>query len=242
MMAQHRRRAGSLLVAAAAALAACGIPPTDDVEILDASEYQDLLEGTTSTVQVVADPEEEDPFGVRLFWIGPDNRLESVVRDLPQDPPLINEVLAVLELGPQPVDQEAFGDLGPLQTLLPPDLMPRVISQPDATKHVIQVNPEAELRSLSANDPERFRLIVTQIVCTVMPISKDPITGIEFVDAEPEPISLTDFAGQTITGPANEGDFDDCRTGADERAEAEERQEQADEEGAADATAGSSSG
>ncbi len=207
-------------------VAACGIPPSDEVESLDAAEYQELLQGASTTVEAATvDPLDNEPELRRLFWFGPDLSLEAVSRTFGPDP-LITDVLNALGNGVNETDQRQIGEeFGPLTSKIPPDLGLTLLENDDPTSHRINVNPEADLRSLSASEPVRFRQIVIQIVCTVMGVSKDNIVGVQIYDdtqADAEPIPLIDADGQTIVGPANQSDFGDCRTGADDRAEATE--------------------
>ena len=218
-----RRTFTALFTATSLAASACGIPVDEtQVETLDASGHPELLEGTTSTT-LLANPEDEENLDVRLFFIGPDNQLESVIRPV-ADGTKINAVLGALEQGPLEEEKELFA--GDLTTALPSGLSPVLGTRQDGNQPVI-VNPEAGLREQIGE--EGGRLIVTQIVCTVLDAGKKRgIDSIEIFDGEDEPISLTDSTSQPIVGPATEANFDDCQTGAELELEAEEDAEGAE--------------
>ncbi len=209
------RRFVVVVLVLAGLASACGIPVSGEVQYLAQDDRQELLQGTTSTTLPPATGG-STTIDIGLFFIGPDDKLERVIRQYPEAPK-VNEVLADLEAGPLPAEIDQFEDLGTLQSLLPAGLSP-VLGSRDEERGVQQVivNPEAELRERLEEDLVTGRLIVSQIVCTILEVGLTNVTGVEIYDGE-EAIPLSDNAAQPIIGPAMLEDFDNCTTGTQER-------------------------
>lgn len=206
-----------LAAAAAFALAAtaCGLPVNDEVEVLARDGHEELLDGTTTTIEAPPASEGAQMKIVMLYFIGADNKLEVVERafTLPLTGP---DVMTALAEGPTPLEAEPFAELGIVQTLIPEGLNADLGDRNEETGvQRVDVDPIAELR---LQDDDNRRLVVSQIVCTVLSLNQPDIFGVEIYDGE-EAIPLTDNDAQPIQGPAGIDDFDDCRTGADDRAE-----------------------
>jgi hypothetical protein len=208
----------AVLLGLAAIAGACGIPVNDEVEVLAQGEHFELLNGTTSTTALeVAEPDDPESFPVDLYFVL-DNRLEVVSRPF-LTAPSGNELLAALESGPVQGEIDLFEGSEELQSLLPAGLTASFGPFEGASQQIM-VNPEAELRQRVEEQPEVARLIVSQIVCTVVSfltdveVSEPEATeiGVELFDGE-ERIPLSDSASQPIGGPANVGNFDACITG-----------------------------
>ena len=102
---------------------------------------------------------------------------------------------------PTPEELDLFQEtVGNLKTLIPPGLSARLDDR-DLERGVqpIQVDPDARLRQLLADDPDNARIAVKQIVCTVLPALDDDwnIEGVEIYDGE-EQLPLTDDAAQPL--------------------------------------------
>lgn len=226
-----RRRFRPIAVAVSFALliAACGIPVSDGVELIAQEDHRELLEGTTSTTIPEADPTDEDAARVGLYFIGPDDKLERVTRAFP-DGTTRDEVLEALAAGPQADEIEESG-LETLVTQLPVGLNPRFGPQDEERQsQAVEVDPEGQLRIIVEEQPVLGRLIVTQIVCTALGLQLGDVTGIIITDGGEEPIVISDINAETLQRPANRADFDDCKTGAEERAEAEDAEAEAEGE------------
>lgn len=195
--------------------AACGFPVSDQVEYLAQDDYRELLDGTTSTIAPVAEPGESGSTPVSLYFVGPNNKLESVIRDFPVESTR-NDVLSALEGGPLPSEIEQFEGPGILQTFVPGGLSAQFGALDDefGAQRII-VDPAGELRQRVEEQVGDGRLIVSQIVCTVLRLNLAGVTGVEIYDGE-EAIPLSDNAAQPIIGPAQLEDFDDCVTGTQE--------------------------
>lgn len=210
-----RRRPAAVAAAVALAVAACGIP-VGEPEALSQEGWEDVLEGTTTTVSTVV-VDDEDSVEIDLFFVGED-RLERVTR-IYQDSPQINDVLLELEEAPREDEQEAFpGDIL-LRTLVPVGLNATLLTETPADEargiRVLTVNPEAGLRELLDTDPLRARLIVSQLVCTFLNLPSSDSVGVEIQD-DLDTLDLTDNDSQVIDGPATVDDFGSCRTGTEE--------------------------
>ncbi len=230
-----RRFSGATLVAGAVLLCcstiatSCGIPVSGEVEVLAQGDHLELLDGTTSTTMQVADPGAPDSTPVNLFFVGADNKLEFVVRDFANNATQ-NDVLNALEGGPAAEEIEQFEGPAILQTFVPAGLAARFDELDlEAGAQRIVVDPEAGLRQQVEEAAADGRLIVSQIVCTVLDLELEGVVGVEIYDGE-EAIPLSDNAAQPIIGPAVADDFGGCVTGA------EERQAQLDAEAEAEAT------
>lgn len=212
--------------------AGCGLPVSDGVEVIPKDDHLELLEGTTSTTIAQADPEDDGVALIGLYFIGPDDKLERVIRPFPAGTTL-DEVLAALEAGPLAEEIEASG-LETLQTQLPVGLSASFgVLDEERQSQTVKVDPEGQLRVIVEEQPVLGRLIVTQIVCTALGLKLDDATGIIIDDGGEEPIVLSDINAEPLLRPANRSDFDDCKTGEQERAEAEdaEAEAEADAEG-----------
>ncbi|MGI9596636.1 MAG: hypothetical protein ACR2QK_10775 [Acidimicrobiales bacterium] len=196
--------------------AACGLPVNDEVDILAQDDHLELLQGTTSTTAPVAEPGEPGSVAVQLFFVGQDNKLESVIRELPDDAQR-NDVLRALENGPTQDEIDLYEGPDPLQTFVPAGLSAQFgnLDEDRGAQRII-VDPAAELRQRLDESPDPNRLIVSQIVCTVLKLGLAGVSGVEIYDGD-EPIDLSNNAAQLIIGPAQLEDFDNCMTGAEER-------------------------
>lgn len=213
----------TLVVGVSMIVSACGIPVNDEVEFLAQDDHLELLNGTTSTTAAVAEPDDPESFPTELFFVQ-DNKLEKVTRAF-LTAPTGNDLLVALEAGPNQDEIDAFAE-GPddLQTLLPAGLGATFgeLDRETGAQQIL-VNPEALLRQLVEEQPEGARLIVSQIVCTVLTLGFDSVAGVEIFDGD-ERIPLSDNAAELIDGPAQIENFDNCITGT------ELRQEQLDAE------------
>lgn len=207
----------------------CGLPVSGEVEYLENDEHLELLNGTTSTTVLVAEPGEEDSTPVRLFFIGPDGKLEFVVRPLPAES-VNNDVLTALESGP--IEAE-IAEFETLQTFIPAGLAAQfgTIDLERGSMPII-VDPEGGLRERLEGEPDEARLIISQLVCTVLSLNLGGVQGVEIYDGGEDALPLSDNAAQPIIGPAKREDFGNCVTGTDEREqqreEAENESDQAD--------------
>ena len=230
-----RWSAGLLLAMAVAVLgAACGIPTDDEPEVIAAAGHEDLLFGTTTTSTPSPD---DDIVNISLFFIGANGELESVSRPYEANPQ-VRTILVDLESAPREVEQEPFVDIGLLETAVPPGLQATLLAEPQGSVRVLQVGSEVDFRQFLEAEPPRARLAVSQLVCTFLNLGGfDEVDGVEIHD-QGGMLDLTDSEGQVITGPATEADFNDCRTGTEEReaAEAEAEGEEAEAEDGTSAT------
>ena len=138
-------------------------------------------------------------------------------------------MLEALETGPTTGEIEESG-LETLQTQLPVGLNARFGVQDLAREsQIVEVDPEGQLRNIVEEQPVLGRLIVTQIVCTALGMNLGEITGIDITDGGEDPIAVSDINAVPLQRPANRSDFDDCRTGEQERAEAEAEAAEAEE-------------
>ena len=221
-MRRRLRRCGPVAALAALGLVAagCGIPADGEVEAV-LGDNGELVDGTTTTSTPTTIAEDGDIVPVALYFVGPDNALELVIREFP-DGTSRDDVLAALEAGPLPEEAELLA-VDPLQTELPAGLEARFGSlDTERASQVVNINPEAGLRLIVDEQPVRGRVIITQIVCTALSLDLDGATGIEIDDgAEEGPIPLSDINAEPLQRPANREDFNDCRTGGDEREEIE---------------------
>lgn len=208
----------SVAAAVAAALmllgAGCGLPVSGEVEVLAADEHRELLDGTTSTTLLVAEPGESNSKRVKLFFIGPDDKLESVIRPFPEDA-VNNNVLEALEDGPS---EDELAGFETLQTFIPLGLAAQfdTVDEERGSMPII-VDPIGELRRRVEEEPDQGTLIVSQLVCTVLNLNLEGVRGVEIYDGGEDPIPLSDNAAERIIGPAQIDDFDDCITGTEER-------------------------
>lgn len=195
--------------------AACGVPVNDEVQVLARDGHEELLDGTTTTTEPPPPSAGTPTKTVMLYFLGADNKLEVVQRAFPS-PVTGAEVLTALEQGPVPAEAEPFEELGILTTLLPDGLAGAFGERNEETGvQRVNVDPKADFRLL---DDVTRRLIVSQIVCTVLNLNQPGISGVEIFDGE-EAIPLNDNDAEPIQGPAELADFDDCKTGTEERAE-----------------------
>ncbi len=216
--------------------ASCGLPVSGEVETLPADEHRELLEGTTSTTLLVADPDESNSRRVKLFFVGPDDKLEFVIRSFPEGS-VNNNVLEALELGPSEDEVAGFETL---QTFIPVGLAAQfdILDEERGSMPII-VDPIGELRRRVEEDPEQGTLIISQLVCTVLNLNLTGVQGVEIYDGGEDPIPLSDNAVQPIIGPAQSEDFDNCITGTEEREQlAEEAQNESEAEAEEDTDAG----
>ena len=210
-------------------LASCSIPTNDTVEALPVEGQTDLVFGTTTSSTVPDVVEEGDP-RVALYFVGANEQLERVTRIFPPGTK-VSEALAAL-VQPLPEEVAQFDEL---TSRITEDMALVTASKDDVTgTQTIRVQSVADLRTTVETEPARARLIVSQIVCTVVGARED-ITGVRLVDETDAPIEVNDDDGSLITGPARPSNFNDCQTGADilaEQIEAEEaEQEEEGEEG-----------
>jgi hypothetical protein len=221
-----------LPVALVAIGAGCSLPVSGEVEVLAQDDHRELLNGTTSTTVLVAEPDEPNSTLVKLFFIGPDDKIEFIERSLPAGS-VNNDVLNALENGP--IDDE-IAQFETLQTFIPLGLSAEFgpVDEERGSMQVI-VDPAGELRERVDIEPESGRLAIKQLVCTVLNLNLGGVQGIEIYDGGEDPIPLSDDAAQPIIGPAQKEDFDNCTTGTEERAA------QLEEEGQTTSTSASTS-
>lgn len=240
----HRRQAHRSLRCAPAIVAAsvlavglaatgCAISVDERPQALEQDGWEEVLAGTSPTGSTLpADAPEDETVTIRLFFIGLDNKPESVSRAFPPDPG-VNDILAGLADGPTDEEQAAFADQ--LQTRIPTPLNPR-FGERDADGETVSivVDPEADFRNLVEQEPEQARLVATQIVCTVLNLNlEEDVSGL-IIEDDQGPIPVLDANGTRLDGAARLDDYNGCITGAEERlAEAE-----AEADGAEDGEAG----
>jgi hypothetical protein len=198
--------------------AGCGIPVSDQVEVISPEGHEELLFGTTTTTEPVPEAADPETTPLDLFFIGPDNKLERVTR--PFTSPKIIDVLSALENPPLPTELELFEDLGVLESRVPEGLSATGGGQNlELGIQRIDVNPEVGLRERLQENPEPARLIVAQLVCTILNLPLPDVSGVEIFDGQEEALQLSDTDAEPITGPATLVDFDGCKTGTEERLE-----------------------
>lgn len=210
----------TLLAALCAALlaVACGLPVSEQIEVVSPEGHEELLFGTTTTTEPVPEAADPETTPLDLFFIGPDNKLERVTR--PFTSPKIIDVLAALENPPLPTEVELFEDLGVLESRVPEGLSATGGGQNlELGIQRVDVNPEAGLRAQLQENPEPARLIVAQLVCTILNLPLPNVSGVEIFDGQEEALQLSDTDAEPITGPARLEDFDGCKTGTEERLE-----------------------
>ena len=195
---------------------ACGVPVSDQVELISAEGHEELLNGTTTTTEPIPEAADPETTPLDLFFIGADNKLERVTR--PFTSPKIVDVLAALENPPLPSELELFEDIGVLESRVPEGLS-AIGGGKDIERGIqrIDVNPEVGLRVQLQEEPASARLPIAQLVCTILNLPLPDISGVEIFDGEEEPLQLSDTDAEPITGPATLEDFDGCKTGAEER-------------------------
>ena len=197
---------------------ACGIPVSGQVETIAPEGHEELLDGTTSTTEPVPEPEDTDVIGLQLYFIGPDDLLERVERPF-AEPAIIDDLLVALEQGPTTEEAALFDELGILESRIPDGLAASSGPKDDDLQiQQINVDPAGELRVRLQDDPAAARLIVSQLVCTVLGLPLE-ISGVQIFDGGEGPLQLSDNDAEPITGPATLDDFDGCRTGEDVRLE-----------------------
>lgn len=220
-----------LLAFLAACLVAvgCGLPANDQVEAISVEGHEELLNGTTTTTEPEPEPEDPETATLTLFFIGPDSKLERVQR--PFSAPVIDDVLAALEAGPIAEELVPFEERGILESRVPEGLSAKAGGRnPELGIQRIDVDPEAGFRVRLQDEPALSRLPVSQIVCTILNLPIEEVTGVAIYDGEEEPLQLSDNDAEPIIGPAKLEDFDGCKTGTDELLELEEQLEEAAEE------------
>lgn len=215
--------------------ASCGLP-VSEVEAIAAEDHQELLNGTTTTTEPVPEPQDPETTTLTLYFIGPDSKLERVERDFTL--PVVDDVLNALEAGPSPEEQALFEERGLLESRIPEGLSARSGGRnTDLGIQRVDVDPAGDLRVRLEAEPAVARLTVKQIVCTILELPVDEISGVEIFDGEEEALQLSDNDAEPITGPATIEDFDGCKTGTDELLEIEERLEEESSEEDPDADA-----
>lgn len=224
---RDRVRALAITLAMGLGIAGCGIPVSDGVEVIPPDDHLALLEGTTTTTIPEPDPTDDDVPLVGLYFIGPDDTLERVTRAFPIGTTR-DQVLEALSDGPT-ADEIQESGLETLQTQIPVGLNPRFgVQDEDRQSQTVVVDPEGQLRNIVTEQPVLGRLIVTQIVCTALALDLGDITGVVITDGAEEEIVLSDINAEPLLRPATRADFDDCKTGAQERAEAEDAEAESD--------------
>lgn len=197
-----RRRAwpvtlAALVVAAAAVLAACGVPTGGDVETLGTPPFG-LLTTSTTTAQSTVPPEEG--FRLTLYWATADDEI------VPGDPiglpktPTFQEVIDLLAEGP-PVGGAAgstseprSGSTTTAQPMLRTYINDGLNPEGEDVEHravgplVVQVEDGIldllvadRFRDESQATPTRFRLAIAQVVCTVTQFEN--VSGVRFFDS-----------------------------------------------------------
>ncbi len=194
------------LVVLGLVLSACSIPTDEAVQPLPTEGRQDLINGTT-TSSIAPDIPEENVKDVRLYFVGSTDQLERVVRAFPSEVK-VPDILAALVQGPT-------SDEVNLTSRITSNLAPTSAGYDEETEtQTIKVSSEANLRQTVEQEPAIARLIVSQIVCTVVNL-RENISGVRLIDETDEPIEVNDDLGQLITGSARASHFNDCKTGQD---------------------------
>ncbi len=228
-----RVRMLALSMLMAVALTACGLPVDGQADALDTDEHRDLIEGTDTEDEEVLVRPDEDARTIDLFFVTPENRLIRVRREVANA--TVNEALTALTNGPLAEEIEEFG---PMESALTSDLAPEGRPREEGSQ-VLSVDVAEDLDELAQSRPDRARLLVSQIVCTITDMAFDPpFTGIRFFDPQGEVLGLLDSNSQSIEGPAEPADFNDCKTAEDLAAEASEAEGQDAEDGSETDTGG----
>ena len=215
-----------LSLAVAVMATSCGLPVDGQANALEADQYRDLIEGAeTEDEEVLVNPD-EDTRTIDLYFVTPENRLIRVRREVANA--TVNQALTALTNGPLAEEIEEFG---PMESALTSDLAPEGRPREEGSQ-VLSVDVAEDLDELAQSRPDRARLLVSQIVCTITDMAFDPpFTGIRFFDPQGEVLGLLDSNSQSIEGPAEPADFNDCKTAEDLEAEASEAEGQEAEDG-----------
>jgi hypothetical protein len=218
---------GALFAACTLAITGCGIPLDEEAQPLSTAEGRrsEIITGiTTSTSSSTVAPDESvpEPALVSLYFIGA-GELETVEREVAD----VNRALEALIENPEPDERPDLVEAEILlQTFIPPEMNP-IPRGKDDERGVQRVQVSADevsgLRGILQENPDTGRLIVSQLVCTVLNLVD--VNGVEIYDSDPlvdgeppAPIPLIDNSAQTIERPANEDDFGGCLTGTERRA------------------------
>lgn len=224
MRLRHHRTTTAVVVVAmvgAVFLAGCTVP-TDDVARQIDDVPEDLLDVTTTTVEVV--PEEEVAFVLNLFFYDDLDQLVAVKRPFPEPSPPLVDVLAALG-GVTPEEQE---EIPGISTRLLADGSLRLGAADVESTGIATVNDDTNLyRDL---EPDRLQRVYSQIVCTLTAANSN-LSTVQIVDADGViPVqSLADAS--VIEGPVGPEQLNNCQTAADIEAEAVAAAEAAEEEG-----------
>lgn len=213
----HRRSGLTLILTLGLVAGACAIP-AGEPQALPHDEHEDLLVGTSTTTAPPANEEVD----IMLYFISSDgDKLESVIRPYEANPK-VNRVLKDLESPPRDEEQDQFQDRGlVLRTEVYVDLNATLQTSADEdgqSYRTIRVDAEAGLREQLRDEPAQARLAVSQLVCTVLPLLDEDVSGVQLIDDQGE-IKLTDAATQPIDGPATIEHFGDCKTGTEQLSE-----------------------
>lgn len=191
-------------------LSSCAVSTNEGVQALPTENREDLINGTTRTTTVPEPEEDETPVPVDLYFVS-NEQLERVTRDFAPGS-RVGNVLDALVQGPLP---EEVADIPTLNTRITEALGPSADGKADETgTQTIIVRSEADLRSTIEQEAGNARLIVSQIVCTVVN-EIDRISGVRIVDETGEAIEVSSESGELISGPARASHFNDCKTGRD---------------------------
>ncbi len=151
----------------------------------------------------------EGEFNLRLYFVDQNNVLEMVPRNVAEEP-TVQSALDALAENPLKEELESFFFL---DTKLMPGLSPQATEIDENGNQVITVSSEpADLRQEARDNPERAKLIFSQISCTVDWFQQQdgsPINGIIITD-EDGPINISNDNGELLEGAATPSDFNNC--------------------------------
>jgi hypothetical protein len=204
---------------AAAAVAACGVPSEHAARPLPTDPFG-LITTTTAAPTTVPAP---DGFRLTLYWVGPG---DVIVPGMPiglPEAPTFQTVLDLLVEGPGPV--EPAGDPpdgqpppGGLVTYVTESLHPAwrndpapgpVVERVDEATGIVDIAVADEFFDASSAQPQRFRLAIAQIVCTVTQFEN--ARGVRLFDSRGQPITLVNLDTVPIEPPIGTRDnIGDC--------------------------------
>lgn len=222
----HRRSLAALVVTVMGALlaGACALPVDGEANALDSGEYVELIEGSDSGAADVPAGDEETR-SIDLFFVTPESRLIRVRREITNA--TVNQALAALT---DPPLAEELDEYGPMETALTADLALSGLAREEGSQ-VLSIEVAQDLDELVQSRPDRARLLVSQVVCTITNMAfEPPYTGVRFFDPQGEVLGLLDSNSQSIEGAAEPADFNDCQTAEDLAQSEQEAEDDAESE------------
>ncbi|MEM9131078.1 MAG: hypothetical protein AAGA59_20370 [Actinomycetota bacterium] len=206
-----RRRATAVVAALALAASTGCTVPTDEVARPIEDAPVDLLDVSTTTVELV--PEEEVEFVLNLYFYDDLDQLVAVKRPFPEQTPFLVDVLASLG-AVTPEEQE---DIPGISTRLLADGALRLADADTEDTGIATVIDDTNLyRALEA---DRLQRIYSQIVCTLTG-ARTELLAVQIVDADGVIPVQSQADASVIEGPVGPEQLNNCRTVADIEAEA----------------------